>query len=835
MCGTALKPVQRRILYAMDDLGLRANTQFKKSARIVGEVLGKYHPHSDAPVYEAMVRMAQDFTLRHPLVEGQGNFGSIDADPPAAMRYTEARLSALAEEMLADIDKQTVDFVPNFDESLNEPTVLPARLPNLLVNGSSGIAVGMATKSPPHNLGEIAAAVQLVLDQPNASVSDLLEVVHGPDFPSGAIAFCGKQSSALRELYSGGVGRIVMRAVDHMEETARGGRMQIVFTQLPYQVNKAALIEQIANLVRDRRIDGIADLRDESDRSGLRVAVELKRDGNAQTVLAQLFKLTSLQSSFPANMVALVNGHPRRITLKQALEAFIDHRREVIRRRSEFDLERARDRHHIVEGLLKAIQDIDAVIDTIHKSKSADAAKQRLQNDPFSLSERQAQAVLDMQLRRLAALERGKLEEDYKELTETIAYLEGILADPKKVDGLIRDDVGELSELYATDRKTVIISQDQENFSEEDLVAHQASVVSFSQAGYIKRMALSTYRTQQRGGKGVKAMATRDEDAVSRLIVADTHDSMLFFTNRGRVFSLKVHEIEERTREWRGLPIRNLIQMERKEVVTAIITVADLDNDFLLLATREGQIKKTALSEFAHVRRAGLIAFNIRDVDELTLAAAVREGEEVVVASSAGLGVRFPVDSLREASRASGGVRAIRLGVGERLVGLVAVLPGSEFLTVTGNGFGKRTPEDEFPLKARGGKGIIAHKITPKTGSLISLEQVSGTEEVVLISTNGKFIRTSVGSIARHGRSAQGVTVMKTDGIEVAAVAVVDTSREYGEAPETATSSAPPAEAAAAKTVTAEAGPEEKAPKSTKSKGTAAKATKVRKPRSTRK
>ena len=776
-----LKPVQRRILYAMDDLSLAPNSAHKKSARIVGEVLGKYHPHSDAPVYEAMVRMAQDFTLRYPLVDGQGNFGSVDADPPAAMRYTEARLSPLAEEMLADIDRRTVDFTANFDGSLNEPVVLPGRLPNLLVNGSSGIAVGMATNIPPHHLGEISAAVILLLDQPDAAVDDLLEVVHGPDFPTGAIVFAGEDRHSVREILGTGHGRVTMRAVQHVEESARGNRMQIVFTELPYQVNKATLVEHIATLVRDRKIDGIGDLRDESDRHGLRVVVELKRDGNLNSVLAHLFKMTSLQTTFAVNMVALVKGQPRTVSLRQALLAYIDHRCEIIRRRTEFDLEKARDRYHIVEGLLQAIDKIDAIIAAIRQADSADAAKQALQIDPFALSERQAQAVLDMQLRRLAALERSKLEEEYQELTESIAYLEGLLADAGKIDGLIKDDLMELTELYAGERKSRIVARDPENFSEEDLVAHQVTVVSVSQAGYIKRMPLATYRTQHRGGTGVTAMKTRAEDAVCKLLVVDTHDSLLLFTNKGRVFSLQAHEVEERSREWRGLPLRNLLQIEPEEEVTAIVAAAGFDRDFLLLATAQGQIKKAALSEFAKVRRAGLIAFNLRKDDELVLASAAHAGDDVLVVSDGGKGVRFAIDSLRGASRGSGGVRAIQLPAGGRLVGLETIIPGQDFLMVTAKGFGKRTPESEFPKKGRGGKGMIAHRVSDKTGPLMSLHQVSGEEEVVLISGSGKFIRTSVSSIPAYSRGTQGVTIMKAKGTIVAAVAVVDISREYGE------------------------------------------------------
>ena len=784
-----LKPVQRRILFAMDDLGLRSGSAFKKSARIIGEVLGKYHPHGDSPVYEAMVRMAQDFSLRYPLVNGQGNFGSIDADPPAAMRYTEARLSQIAEEMLADLDKQTVDFSPNFDSSLNEPTVLPARLPNLLVNGAQGIAVGMATSIPPHHLGEIGAAIKLVLANPAAGVDELMEVVHGPDFPSGALLFVGEGRSSLRDIFGTGHGRVTLRAVHHTEETARGGRIQIVFTELPYQVNKAALIEQIANLVRDKRIDGIADLRDESGRDGLRVVVELKRDGSLQMMLARLWRLTPLQTTYAANMVGLIDGRPRTFSLKQAIEAYIDHRREVIRRRSEFDLAKARDRHHVVEGLLRAIDMIDQIIAAIREADSADAAKSRLQQPPFALSERQAQAVLDMQLRRLAALERTKLEEEHRELSETIAYLEGLLADAKKIDAVITEDVDELTERFAGERRSKVFARDAESFSPEDLIDHAETVISYSRGGYIKRMPLDTYRTQNRGGKGIKAMQTRPEDAVRELLVADTHDSLLLFSDRGNVFSLKAHEVEERTREWRGLPIRNLVQVDPEERITAMVAAPDLDHDYLLLATRDGQVKKTALKKFASVRRAGLIAFNLQNGDELVLATTAHAGDDVLVASDGGLAVRFPVDSLREASRTSGGVRAIRLPAGGRLVGLLTITPDRELLTVTANGFGKRTPESEYRCKGRGGKGMIAHKVTADTkdskgtGKLVSLHQVVGNEDLVLISAEGKFIRTTVASIRALGRSTKGVTVMKTDGMDVGAVAVVRPSAWEGSPP----------------------------------------------------
>jgi len=768
-----LKPVQRRILYAVGDLGLGAGGSHKKSARIVGEVLGKYHPHSEAPVYEAMVRMAQDFTMRYPLIDGQGNFGSVDADPPAAMRYTEARLSRVAEEILADLDKQTVDVASNFDGSLTEPTVLPARLPNLLVNGSTGIAVGMATNIPPHHLGEIAEAVKLLLRDPDASADDLVAVVQGPDFPTGALVF-GR--AALREIYATGRGRFVIQA-EYQEEAARGNRSQIAFTSLPYQVNKAGLIERIADLVRERRIEGIADLRDESDREGLRVVVELKRDGQLRTVVNQLFKLTHLRSTFAVNMLALVDGQPRTVTLKQALQAFIDHRREIIRRRTEFDLEKARDRHHILEGLLKAISKLSAIIKTIREAESADDAKTKLQKRPFALSERQAQAVLDMQLRRLAALERQKLKDEHKALTALIADLEGILRSAKKVDALIRADIEDLAEKFAGPRRTKIIEHDVEEVSEEDLVAHQDSVVSLSGDGYIKRMPLSAYRTQQRGGKGVSAMKTRDEDAVRHLLVADTHDHLLLFTDRGRVFSIKAHEIPERSREWRGLPLANLIQLEGNERVTALVPAASFANDFLVLATSGGEVKKTQLSAFATVRRAGLIAFNLKPGDELVRAAYAQAGEDVIVVTAAGRAIRFPVDALRGASRGSGGVRAIRVPKDDRLVGLDIVKAGGQILTLTAKGYGKRTAESEYPPKGRGGVGIIAHKTGAKTGPVVALRCVVGDEELVIISEGGKFLRTEIGTIGSFGRSTMGVRAMDVRGSgNVAAVAVVSTA-----------------------------------------------------------
>ena len=788
-----LKPVQRRILYAMDDLGMRANQAHRKSARIVGEVLGKYHPHSDVPVYEAMVRMAQPWNMRAPLIDGQGNFGSVDHDPPAAMRYTEARLSPICEEMLADLDKNTVDFAPNFDESLNEPTVLPARLPNLLVNGAAGIAVAMACKMPPHNLTEVAAAVKMVIERPDSSIGDLMTVLSGPDFPTAGILFAGENDEDLKNAYARGRGGFTLRGRQHVEEAA-GNRVQIVFTEIPYQANKVRIVEQVAQHVRDKKIDGIRDLRDESDRHGMRLVIELGRDANVRTVLAHLYRSTDLQIRYDMNFVALTGGRPRTFSLIQLITAFIDHRREIVRRRAEFDLEKARERHHIVEGLLKAIDIIDAIIAAIRAAESADAARDTLQADPFDFTERQAQAVLDMQLRRLATLERTRLEEEYQDLTETIEYLEALLADPKKIDGVIADDLDELVETYGDDRKTQIISRSVEEFSEADLVPHQASVVTLTRHGYIKRQAVDAFRSQRRGGVGVKGVAKRangsqDAEAPARMIACDTHDQLLLFTDQGRVFCMQAHEVEERSREWRGLPVRNLIDLQPDERVTTVVPVTDFADDYIILGTRRGQVKKTPLSAFANVRRSGLIAFNLPEGDELIEAAFARAGDDVLVMTTVGQAIRFAVDSLRKASRTSGGVRGIVVPDDAELVGLqrlrarqdVLRTSPEEILTVTAAGFGKRTPETEYITKGRGRLGIIGHKISEETREVVGMCVVRGDEELVLISAEGKILRTEVSQIRQCSRSTKGVKTMNVTDGGVASIAVVDTTREFGQ------------------------------------------------------
>ena len=792
-----LKPVQRRILYAMHDMGMRPGSAYKKSARIVGEVLGKYHPHGDDPVYEAMVRLAQDFSLRYPLVDGQGNFGSVDNDPPAAMRYTEARLTHVAEELLADLERNTVDFVPNFDGSLQEPTVLPARLPNLLVNGSSGIAVGMATNIPPHNLREVCDAITLLIENPEATTADLTEIVSGPDFPTGGIAFryetvrlpatngegpTSERRDAIRTAYAEGKGRVMVRARAHIEEMAKGGRYQIVVSELPYQVNKAVLIEKIADLVRSKRLDGISELRDESDRHGMRIVIELKREGQPRQVLSNLYKFTAMQSNFAVNMLALVDGQPRTVSLKRMLESFIGHRRVVIVRRSEFELEKAQERCHILEGLLKALDQLDEVIKAIRRSPSADEAKQRLMKAPFKLSDRQAQAVLDMQLRRLARLEREKIQEEYAEIIKQISYLEDLLANPRKIDFLIRDDSQEVKERFGDDRRTQIMDQEAEEFSEADLVAHQEVVVTLSTNGYVKRLPLDTYRAQRRGGRGITGMKTREDDAVRHLLVADTHDDLIFFTDRGRCFQIKTYELPDAVRTARGIPLINLVAVDQKEWVTAVVRLPkDLAEDYLVMGTKLGEVKKTPLKYFANVRRGGLNAMDLESKDELVSVKQASDSDHAIVVTGKGKSLRFSVGSLRSASRQSGGVRGVRLvAKGDRMVALQIAKPDEMMLVVTSQGFGKRTPVADYPLQSRGGQGVITFKITPKTGDLIAARMVNPKQELIFISEGGIVLRTAVEEISVQGRSTQGVTLMDIEeGGSVAAVTVIDMESSY--------------------------------------------------------
>ena len=775
-----LKPVQRRILYSMSEMGLRSSAAYKKSAAVVGEVMGKYHPHGDAPVYDAMVRMAQDFSLRYPVIDGQGNFGSVDADPPAAMRYTEAKLAQVADEMLADIDKNTVDFVPNYDGSHQQPESLPARLPNLLVNGSSGIAVGMATNIPPHNLTEICNAIMRLIDKPDTTTEELTEIVRGPDFPTAGIII-GREG--IRNAYATGQGRVIMRARAHVEEMARAGRFQIVVTELPYQTNKASLIEKMADLVKDKKIDGISDLRDESDRHGMRIAIELKAGGQPKQILNALYKHTSMQSSFNVHMLCLVNGQPKTVTLRTALHEYLNFRRSVIRRRSQFDLDKAREREHIVAGLLKALDKIGAIIRLIRGSESAAAAKVKLQEKPFTFTERQATAILAMTLSRLAALERQQLLNEHAELLKTITFLEQLLADAAKVDAVIKEETLELRKKHGDDRRTQIVDQELQNFSDEDLIPHEEIVVTISRRGYIKRLALDTYRPQRRGGKGLTGMPTREEDAVHRLLVADTHDNLLFFTDRGKVFQLRAHEIPDASRTAKGLPLINLIDILQGELVTAVIATATFEGDCLLLATKRGEVKRTPLKDFESVRRNGLIAMNLEQGDALVSVKMANSADDLVLATADGQCICFPVGELRMASRQSGGVRGIRLAKGDFVVGMEIAARGQHLFTISERGFGKRTDFAQYPRHHRGGSGVSNLKLTDKTGRVAAVRAVNGTRELMIISVDGIVLRTTVDAISIIGRSTQGVTIMKMRPTDtVAAIAGIESEEDDDEA-----------------------------------------------------
>ena len=785
-----LKPVQRRILYAMDELGMRPTQSYKKSARLVGEVLGKYHPHNNDSVYEAMVRMAQDFTMRLPLVDGQGNFGSVDNDPPAAMRYTEARLRAVAEEMLVNIDENTVDFIDNFDGTLREPVVLPSRLPNLMINGASGIAVGMATNIPPHNPTEICNAVIHLIDHPNAAVEDLLKHVTGPDFPTGA-TIMGREG--IRNAYSTGRGQIIVRAKAEIQPMRRSNRMQIIVSELPYQVNKAALVEKIASLTKDKRLQGISEVRDESDREGMRVVIELRTGTQPMVVLNNLYKLTAMQSSFSANMLALVEGMPRVITLKVALQAFIDFRREVVRRRAEFQLERARQRAHILAGLRIAVGNLDEVIALIRGAADTPSARDALMTR-FSLDEPQAQAILDMQLRRISALERERLEEEYAQIQETIRGLEELLGDEKKILVEIKKETRELRKKFGEDRKTDI-SLDAHDISRAELEAHEQVVVTLSQAGYIKRIPANTYRNQHRGGKGVVSMNTREDDPVKHLLVADTHDTLLFFTNRGRVLKLTVFELRPDTsRNTRGVPVVNVIQLGADETVSAVVAVDGLDHDdtFLMLGTRNGKIKRIALSSIGNIRPSGLIIMNMNSgpADELVGACLAKAADDVVMVSEQGISIRFAVQDAPQRQRGAGGVIGIRLqkkggeigkrklSQDDRVIGMSVISDGSDsrLLVISKKGFGKLTPVGKYRRQGRGGKGVLTFDIQPrKTGPVAVAEVVDDSKELYLVSEQAQVQRTNLSEISTTiGRKTSGVIIMRlAKGDAVSSIACV--------------------------------------------------------------
>ena len=756
-----LKPVHRRILYAMKELNLEHNKPYRKSARIVGDCLGKYHPHGDMAVYDALVRMVQDFSLRYPLVEGQGNFGSVDGDAPAAQRYTEARLSSVTEWMLKDLEKETVDFAPNFDESLTEPTVLPAVLPNLLVNGSSGIAVGMATNIPPHNLGEIIEGIELVIDKPDCEVKDLIRLVKGPDFPTGGF-ICGREG--IKQAYLSGRGRLKMRAKANIEQQ-KSGRESIVISEIPYQVNKTNILGSIARLVQNRKIEGISDLRDESDKDGMRITVELRRGANAQVVLNQLFKHTQMEETFGVIMLALVKNQPRVLNLKQLLELYIEHRKVIITRRTGFELRKAEERAHILEGLKIALSHLDKVIRTIRQSKTVQIAKAALMKN-FSLSEKQAQAILEMQLQRLTALERDKIDQEYLELIKKIEQYKAILASAKKVLGIIKEELEELKKKFGDERRTQIVGEAEE-LEIEDLIAEEDVIITISHSGYIKRLPVSTYRRQRRGGRGVSAMETKEEDFVEHLFIASTHEYILFFTNKGKVHWLKVHEVPHAGRLSKGKAIVNLLQLESQEAISARVPVKDFDpKKFLVLATRRGLIKKTCLDTFKNPRRAGIVAISLQESDELIAAALTDGKEEILLASREGKAVRFKEEDVRDMGRAAKGVRAIRLGkkdfVEDEVIGMAIVRPDATLLTVTAGGFGKRTSFKEYRRQSRGGKGVINIKVTKKNGEVVGLKSVAGEDdEVMLITQNGMVVRCPVKDIRAVGRNSQGVRVIR--------------------------------------------------------------------------
>ncbi len=753
-----LKPVQRRILYAMHELGLQHGKPFKKSARIVGEVLGKYHPHGDSAVYDALVRMVQPFSLRYPLVEGQGNFGSIDGDAAAAMRYTEARLAKISQEMLRDIDKDTVDFVPNFDESLQEPTVLPAAIPNLLINGASGIAVGMATNIPPHNLGEVISALVAMIDDPNIDVKGLMRHIKGPDFPTGAL-ICGR--SGIKQAYETGRGKITLRAKAVTEKHPRTGRQSLVITEIPYQVNKSNLLATIASYVQSKKIEGISDIRDESDKEGLRIVLELKRDAQPEIVLNQLYKYTQLETTFGIILLAIVHGRPQVLTLKEMLQQFIQHRREVVTRRTRFELAKAKRRAHILEGLKIALDNIDAVIETIKKSRTTQDAKEKLIKR-FSLTEVQAQAILEMQLQRLVSLERKKLEEEYLELIKRIEFLESVLASDAKLMGIIREELLEIKEKYADPRRTDITAETKE-LNIEDLIQEEDMVITISHRGYIKRLAVSSYRKQARGGKGVSTAAAKEGDFIEHLFVAKTLDYLLFFTNKGKAYWLKVYEIPEASRTSRGRAIVNLLSLSQGEHISTVLALRSFgEEERMCLITRNGIIKRVEARAFSHVRKGGIIAITLDKGDELVRALLTSGEDELVIATAKGIAIRFKETDVREMGRQARGVKAISLRKGDYVVGAVIVEKGKDLLTITSDGIAKRSGFEEYRLQNRGGTGLINIKLRPGAEVVFAMA-VDDETEVMVITQKGMTVRCPVKDIRRTSRNTQGVRLIKME------------------------------------------------------------------------
>jgi DNA gyrase subunit A len=750
-----LKPVHRRVLYAMQDLGLNFNRPYKKSARVVGEVLGKYHPHGDSPVYEALVRMVQEFSLRYPLVDGQGNYGSIDGDPPAAMRYTETRLAKIAHEMLADIDKETVDFVPNFDESLEEPVVLPTRIPNLLINGSAGIAVGMATNIPPHDLTEVVDGLIMLIDNPDATIDELMRVITGPDFPTRGYIY-GR--NGIREAYTTGRGTITLRARVNTEE-GRGGRKAIIITELPYQVNKASLIEKISELMRDKRIDGISEVRDESNREGIRVVMELGRGELPDIIINQLYKHTQMQTTFGIIMLALVDRRPQVVTLKEMLAAFVRFRREIVTRRTRYDLARAEEREHILAGLRKAVDHLDLVIQLIRQSESPDAARDALMRQ-LELTETQAKAILDMRLQRLTQLERTKLVEEHEQTIVLIAELRGILASDAKLMGIIKEELLAIKEEYGDERRTEILTETSE-LTIEDLLADEEMVVTVTRSGYIKRTHIEQYRSQRRGGKGVTGMETKEEDIVEDLFVASTHSFLLFFTNLGKIHWLKVHEIPEGGRQAKGKAMVNLLSLGEGERVATCVPVRDFAaGGYVLFATRQGKVKKTELAAYSHPRAMAIQAIGLDEGDEVITAWRTDGQREVVIATTLGMIIRFPEEEVRSMGRTASGVRGIEIDEGDAVIAADVVQEGAAILTVTERGFGKRTPLDEYRLQGRAGKGIIDIKTGGRNGNVVGMLQVRDTDDVLVVTTKGKIIRIPTREVSSQGRNTWGVRII---------------------------------------------------------------------------
>lgn len=786
-----LKPVHRRIIYACHQQGIHHTSRYQKSAAVVGEVLKNYHPHGDVPVYDALVRMAQNFSMRYTLVDGQGNFGSIDGDSPAAMRYTEARLAAISDELLRDINKDTVDFIDNYSGTTKEPTVLPSVLPNLLLNGAAGIAVGMATQIPPHNLGEVIDAIVYMIEHPvkeptdsfksTATTEDLMKFIKGPDFPTGASIY---DQTEIQAAYGTGKGRIVMRAKAEIEET-KSGKMQIVVSEIPYQVNKATLIARIADLVKEKKLEGIADLRDESDRKQMvRIVIDLKRDGKPQSILNNLYKHTAMQSVFNVNMVALVDGVPHLLTLNHVLEEFIKHRQVVIKRRSEFELKEAKAREHILEGLKIAVDNIDEVIETIKKSKDADEARTKLMLK-FKLSEIQATAILDMQLRRLAALERQKIEDELKLVRELIAYLEDLLAHPEKILKVAKDELVKIKEKYADERKTRVYKQKVGEFNEEDLVANETTIVTITEGGYIKRQSPMSFRTQQRGGKGVMGISTKETDAVSHIFYTQTHDSILFFTDRGRVFQIKVWEIPETQRAAKGQAVVNLINIEQGEKVTAVLTTRGKDEQakFMFMCTKLGTVKKTPLEEYGSIRKNGLVAIKLDKGDELGWVCPTTGKDDMIIVSRKGQSIRFSETQVKATHRDTSGVRGIKLSKDDEVVSMSCVGDtNGELITIMENGLGKKTKVSAWSKQGRGGSGVKAAQITAKTGNIVTAQVLDKSmDTLVLTSTKGQLIKMSLKEVPVLQRQTQGVILMRVkDGEKVAAATVVS-SKEKAE------------------------------------------------------